>query len=226
MTTENGRSPNREEVLRWIEDAGIVPVVRAPSPELAVRAADALLAGGVSVFEITLTVPGAVGVIQTLAERFHGKAIVGAGTVLNPEDASACIAAGAQFIVSPGFNAPTVDIARAFDLAVMPGALTPTEVMAAMAAGADMVKIFPCSAMGGAKYLKALRGPFPNTKFMPTGGVSAATAAEYIAAGASALGLGSELVDIAGLKAGNDGLLTEKARELVAIVRAARASGS
>lgn len=225
MTTENGRSPNREEVVRWIEDAGIVPVVRAPSPELAVRAVEALLAGGVSVFEITLTVPGAVGVIQALAERFHGRAIVGAGTVLTAEDASACIAAGAQFIVSPGFNAPTVEIARAFDLAVMPGALTPTEVMAAMAAGVDMVKIFPCSAMGGAKYLKALRGPFPKTKFMPTGGVSPATAAEYIEAGASALGLGSELVDIAALKAGNDGLLTEKARELVEIVRAARAKG-
>ena len=221
---DNGRDPDRQSVLRWIEQAGIVPVVRAPSPELAVRAVDALLAGGVSVFEITLTVPGAVDVIRALAERFRGRAIVGAGTVLTAEDASACIAAGAQFIVSPGFNAPTVAIARAFDLAVMPGALTPTEVMAAVAAGADMVKIFPCSAMGGAKYLKALRGPFPTVKLLPTGGVSPGTAAEYIAAGASALGLGSELVDIAALQAGNDGLVTEKARELVEIVRAARAA--
>jgi 2-dehydro-3-deoxyphosphogluconate aldolase/(4S)-4-hydroxy-2-oxoglutarate aldolase len=115
-----------------------------------------------------------------------------------------------------------MEVARAFGLAVMPGALTPTEVMAAVAAGADMVKIFPCSAVGGAKYLKALRGPFPKVKFLPTGGVSPSTAAEYIAAGASALGLGSELVDIAALEAGNDSVLTARARDLVAIVRAAR----
>lgn len=217
---------SRAEVLRWIEEVGVVPVVRAPSAALAVRAVEALLAGGVSVFEITMTVPGAIGVIRELAQRYAGRAVVGAGTVLTAADAIACIDAGAQFIVSPGFNPETVAAARARDVAVMPGALTPTEVIAAQASGADMVKIFPCSALGGAPYLKALRGPLPDVKLLPTGGVSAATAADFIAAGASAVGVGSELVDLKALAApdgSGDAVIAARARALLEVVRRARA---
>jgi 2-dehydro-3-deoxyphosphogluconate aldolase/(4S)-4-hydroxy-2-oxoglutarate aldolase len=216
-------TPRREAIRRRIEEVGIVPVVRAPSAELAVRATDAVLAGGISVFEITMTVPGAVEVIRLLSQRLRGQALIGAGTVLSPEDALACIDAGAAFIVGPGLNLATIAAAHQRDVPVMPGALTPTEVITAWQAGADMVKIFPCGALGGAKYLRALRGPLPQVRMLPTGGVSAATAGDYIAAGASALGVGSELVDTAALAAGQDRLLTERAQELVAVVTAARA---
>ena len=200
-----------------------MPVVRAPSAELAVRATDAVLAGGISVFEITMTVPGAVEVIRLLTQRLRGQALIGAGTVLTPEDALACIDAGAAFIVGPGLNLATIAAAHQRDVPVMPGALTPTEVITAWQAGADMVKIFPCGALGGAKYLRALRGPLPQVRMLPTGGVSATTAADYIAAGASALGVGSELIDTTALAAGQDRALTERAQELVAVVAAARA---
>jgi 2-dehydro-3-deoxyphosphogluconate aldolase/(4S)-4-hydroxy-2-oxoglutarate aldolase len=217
-------SARREAIRRRIEEVGIVPVVRAPSAELAMRATDAVLAGGISVFEITMTVPGAVEVIRLLSQQLRGRALIGAGTVLTPEDALACIDAGAEFIVGPGLNLATVAAAHSRDVPVMPGALTPTEVISAWQAGADMVKIFPCGAMGGAKYLRALRGPLPQVRMLPTGGVSASTAADYIASGASALGVGSELIDITALAAGQDQALTERARELVAVVQAARAN--
>ena len=216
----------REEVCRYIAQVGIVPVVRAPSVELAVRAAEALLLGGVSVLEITLTVPDAISVIALLNERFGERALIGAGTVLSAEQANACLDAGARFIVSPGLDLSTVEAVRARGVAMLPGALTPTEVMAAAKAGADMVKIFPCSAAGGAPYLRALRGPLPHVKLMPTGGVSLATAHEYIAAGAVALGVGTELVDMALLTANKDDELTERAKQFVKIVQAARDASS
>lgn len=214
----------RADVCQFLERVGIVPVVRAPSPELAVRAAEALLAGGVSVLEITMTVPNAVAVVELLNQRFGERALVGAGTVLDAAQANACLDAGARFIVSPGLDLATVAAVRARDVAVLPGALTPTEVMAAAKAGADMVKIFPCSAAGGASYLRALRGPLPHVKLLPTGGVSLATAHEYIAAGAVALGVGTELVDIALLQADRDQELTRRAEQFVSAVRAARDS--
>lgn len=213
---------SRESALAHLERVGLVPVVRAPSPELAIGVVEALVPGGIDVFEITMTVPNAVSVIRTLCERFAGRALVGAGTVLSAEDALRCIDAGASFVVSPGLDVPTVQAVRERGVAVMPGALTPTEVMAAIRAGADMVKIFPCSALGGAKYLRALKAPFPDVKLLPTGGVSVTTAGDYIAAGASALGVGAELVDIASLEAGDDAVLTERARALVAAVNEAR----
>jgi 2-dehydro-3-deoxyphosphogluconate aldolase/(4S)-4-hydroxy-2-oxoglutarate aldolase len=213
----------RAETCARIEEIGIVPVVRAASAELALRAAEAVLAGGISIFEITMTVPDAPAVIRTLCARLGSRAVVGAGTVLDAEAAARCLDAGAAFIVSPGFDPATVAAAHARGVPAMPGALTPTEVMAASKAGADMIKIFPASAVGGPKYLRALRGPFPDLKLLPTGGVNAATAADYIAAGAAALGVGSELVDPAALARGDDALLTTRARELVAAVAAARA---
>jgi 2-dehydro-3-deoxyphosphogluconate aldolase/(4S)-4-hydroxy-2-oxoglutarate aldolase len=214
----------RSEVLRQIEETGIVPVIRLPSSELAVRAVDAVLLGGISVVEITMTVPGAVRLIRSLVDRFSGRAIVGAGTVLEAKQALACVDAGADFIVSPGTDLPTIHAMRERDVAVMPGALTPTEVITAWKAGADMVKIFPCSALGGARYVRALRGPLPQVKLLPTGGVNAVTALEYILAGAAALGVGSELVDVGTLEAGQDAVVTERARELRHAVAAARAA--
>jgi 2-dehydro-3-deoxyphosphogluconate aldolase/(4S)-4-hydroxy-2-oxoglutarate aldolase len=214
---------SRAEVCRHVEEVGLVPVVRAPSAELAIRAVEAILAGGVSVCEITLTVPGALDTIRSLCGRLGGRACIGAGTVLAADEATACIDAGAQFIVSPGLDLRTLHTAQEHGVAVMPGALTPTEVITAWQRGADMVKIFPCSAVGGAKYLRALRGPLPQVKFLPTGGVNLTTAADYIAAGASALGIGTDLVDVSVLEAGRDGEITERARGLVQVIRAARA---
>jgi 2-dehydro-3-deoxyphosphogluconate aldolase/(4S)-4-hydroxy-2-oxoglutarate aldolase len=215
--------PRRTEVCRRIEEVGIVPVVRTATAEQAARAAAAVMEGGISIFEITMTVPDALGVIRALVERFGDRAVVGAGTVLDAAGAQACIAAGAAFIVSPGFDAGTVAAARAADVAVAPGALTPTEVITAWNAGADIVKIFPASAVGGAPYLRALRGPLPQVKLMPTGGVNVNTAAAYLEAGAVALGVGSELVDPAALARGEDALLTARARALVDAVKTARA---
>ena len=214
----------RAQTCRRIEDVGVVPVVRAPSATLALRAAEAVLAGGVSVFEITMTVPDAPAVIRALVARFGARAVVGAGTVLDGPTAEACIDAGAAFIVSPGLDLGTIAAAHGRGVPMMPGSLTPTEVIAAWRAGADLVKIFPAAAVGGPSYLRALRGPLPQVKLMPTGGVNATTAGEYIAAGAAALGVGSELVDLVALAAGQDALLTERARALMTAVRTARAA--
>lgn len=215
---------NAAQVSERIELGGVVPVIRAGSPELARGAIEALLEGGLSVFEVTLTVPNAVDLIETLVRRFAEQALIGAGTVLSASDARRCIQAGARFIVSPGFDAETVETARAADVAVMPGALTPTEVIRAWQSGANMVKVFPCSAVGGAKYIKALRAPLPQVKLIPTGGVNLETAGDYIRAGAAALGVGGELVDQAALESGRGSQLAVRARELLAAVREARAS--
>jgi 2-dehydro-3-deoxyphosphogluconate aldolase/(4S)-4-hydroxy-2-oxoglutarate aldolase len=216
---------NREEVCRRIEEVGIVPIVRVPTATLALRAVDALLAGGVPVLEITLTVPDAIDLLRSLVARLGRRpdVLVGAGTVLDAASAAACAEAGASFIVSPGLDPAVIAAAHARELAALPGALTPTEVMNAAAAGADIVKIFPCSAVGGAKYLRALRGPFPHVKLLPTGGITPATAHEYFAAGAVAVGMGSELVDVAALDRGDETSVAERAREVVAAVRSARA---
>jgi 2-dehydro-3-deoxyphosphogluconate aldolase/(4S)-4-hydroxy-2-oxoglutarate aldolase len=212
----------RAEVCQRIEAVGIVPVIRAPSPERATEAAEAILAGGISVFEITMTVPDAPEVIRLLKSRLGDRALIGAGTVLDAAGARACIAAGAAFIVSPGLDLPTIAAAHEAGVAMMPGALTPTEVIAAWKGGADVVKIFPASAVGGASYLKALKGPLPQVKLMPTGGVNLSTARDFIAAGAVALGVGSELVDMSALAAGHPEVLTQRATEFLAAVTAAR----
>lgn len=213
----------REETLGQLENRVLVPVVRAPSAELATLAVEAILEGGISVFEITLTVPGAVPLIESLSKRFGARALIGAGTVLDVEQARACLGAGASFLVSPGLDLPTLEHVLSRGVPMMPGALTPTEVITAWKAGADMVKIFPCSALGGPKYLKALKGPLPQVKMLPTGGVNAATASEYLAAGAAALGVGAELVDAAALAAGKVDVITARARELVNAVASHRA---
>jgi 2-dehydro-3-deoxyphosphogluconate aldolase / (4S)-4-hydroxy-2-oxoglutarate aldolase len=212
----------RTETCDRIEALGIVPVIRVGSAGLAMRAVEALAAAGISVVEITMTVPDAIAVIASVGARFGSHVLIGAGTVTSADEARRAVGAGAQFVVSPGFDVEVVEAAHALDVLVMPGALTPTEIMAATRAGADWVKIFPCSALGGPAYLRALRGPFPHLKMMPTGGVNAATASAYIEAGAAALGVGSELVDPALLEAGRYESLRERALTFVTIVRAAR----
>jgi 2-dehydro-3-deoxyphosphogluconate aldolase/(4S)-4-hydroxy-2-oxoglutarate aldolase len=213
---------NKQEVLRRIAEVGVVPVVRASTAEEAVRVVEAIREGGVPVLEITMTVPRAVRVIEQLADRYGPEVVVGAGTVLDPETARACILAGAAFVVSPALNTATIELCRRYSVAVMPGALTPTEVVTAWQAGADVVKVFPCNALGGAKYLKSLKAPLPQVEMIPTGGVSLQTAAEFIEAGALALGVGADLVDTKAIRAGEAGKVTEAARAYVAAVRAAR----
>ena len=213
---------NKSDVIKQIRDTGIIPVVRATSAEEAMLAIDAIHAGGVSVLEITMTVPGAVGVIEQLAKKYGEDVLVGAGTVLDPETARVCILAGAQFVVSPALNVDTIAICRRYGITIMPGALTPTEVVQAWTAGADFVKVFPAGALGGASYLKASKAPLPQIELVPTGGVSLKTAADFIKAGASALGVGADLVDLKAIRDGQASVITERAKQYVEIVREAR----
>ena len=214
----------KPEVIRRIAEVGVVPVVRAQSADEAMRVVEAIREGGVPVLEITMTVPGAIGVIEQVGRRFGADVLLGAGTVLDAETARACILAGARFVVSPAFDRGTIELCRRYSVAVMPGALTPTEVMAAWTAGADVVKIFPCGAVGGASYIKSLKAPLPQVEMIPTGGVSVKTAADFIRAGSMALGVGADLVDTAAIRDGKARLVTEKAREYVRLVQEARAS--
>ncbi len=213
-----------DEVIRRIGEIGIVPVVRASSVEEANRAVEAICAGGIPVVEITMTVPNAISVIRELVQRRGGDVLIGAGTVTNADQAESCLRAGAQFLVSPGFAVSVLSVARANAKLAIPGALTPTELMNAQDHGARLVKIFPCGNVGGAKYLKSLKAPFPHASLIPTGGVNAGNAAEFIAAGAFALGVGADLVDAAALREGNLEKITAAARELVTAVSTARAA--
>jgi 2-dehydro-3-deoxyphosphogluconate aldolase/(4S)-4-hydroxy-2-oxoglutarate aldolase len=214
---------NKQDVIRRIKEVGLVPVVRASSAEEAFEVIEAIKAGGVPILEITMTVPRATSVIEQVIATFGDEALVGAGTVLDAETARACILAGAQFVVSPALNLETIALCRRYGVAVMPGALTPTEVVQAWTAGADFVKVFPAGALGGASYLKALKAPLPQIELIPTGGVSLKTASDFIKAGASALGVGADLVDTKALREGQAHLITERARQYVEIVREARA---
>jgi 2-dehydro-3-deoxyphosphogluconate aldolase / (4S)-4-hydroxy-2-oxoglutarate aldolase len=212
-----------EEVSRRIEEVGIVPVVRAATVEEANRAIEAILAGGIPVVEITMTVPNAIAVIREVAKQHGNDVLIGAGTVTNAEQAEASLRAGAQFLVSPGLAVSVLSVARAHDKLAIPGALTPTELMNAQEQGAQLVKIFPCGNVGGPKYLKSLRAPFPKACLIPTGGVNVANVAEFIAAGAFALGVGADLVDATALREGNLEKIKSAAQELVQAVVAARA---
>ena len=201
------------DTIQRIREGVLIPVVRAKSAGDALAAVEAIRAGGISIFEITLTVPGAVRTIAELTKRLGDSALIGAGTVLDPDSARQCVDAGARFIVSPALDIPTIEACRTMNVPVFPGALTPTEVVTAWKAGADAVKIFPANAVGGAKYLKSLKAPLPQIQLIPTGGVNLETVADFIAAGALALGVGADLVT------GDAAAITEKARQYVAAVR-------
>lgn len=213
----------KSQVLDRIRSIGIIPVVRAASGEEALQAVDAIKAGGLSVLEITMTVPGAVRILEAIAKRFGDEVLVGAGTVLDADTARECVKAGAQFVVSPALNLETIAFCRQAKCAVMPGALTPTEIVQAWSAGADFVKVFPCGAMGGASYIKSLRAPLPQIELVPTGGVSLATAGSFIEAGAVAIGVGADLVDLKAIRSGDSEKVTEMTRAYLEAVRTARA---
>ncbi|HEY0431419.1 MAG TPA: bifunctional 4-hydroxy-2-oxoglutarate aldolase/2-dehydro-3-deoxy-phosphogluconate aldolase [Pyrinomonadaceae bacterium] len=213
---------NKSEVLQRISEVGVIPVVRAASGEEATKVIKAIKLGGLAILEITMTVPGAIKVIEEVANRYGEEVVVGAGTVLDPETARDCILAGATFVVSPSLNVQTIELCRHQSIAVFPGALTPTEVVTAWQAGADAVKIFPCGAVGGAKYLASLKAPLPQVEMIPTGGVSLATAADFIAAGAFAVGVGADLVNLSAIRSGEPDKVAEAARAYVAAVAKAR----
>jgi 2-dehydro-3-deoxyphosphogluconate aldolase/(4S)-4-hydroxy-2-oxoglutarate aldolase len=213
----------KTEVLAELKRIGLVPVLRAASVEKAMALAGAIADGGVTVLEITMTVPGAIEVMKRLAKE-RPDILIGAGTVLDPETARMCILEGAQFVVSPALNFATIEMCHRYGIGVLPGALTPTEVVAAWQAGADVVKVFPASAMGGAKYLTALKGPLPQVEMVPTGGVSLATAKEFLEAGAFALGVGSDLADTKAMDSGNAAKVTETAKKYLEIVGEYRGS--
>lgn len=211
---------NKGRVLSQLRECGLVPVVRAQSADEALALAGALIAGGLTVLEITLTVPEASKVIQALSRQ--PQIVVGAGSVLGGAAAREALLAGARFLVSPAVDLEVIAVGRASDVAVMPGALTPTEVVRAWGAGADLVKIFPVSALGGPAYVRALKGPLPHVELMPTGGVRREELREYFGAGAAAVGAGGDLADPAAIRAGEAEAVSAAAREWCAAVRQAR----
>jgi 2-dehydro-3-deoxyphosphogluconate aldolase/(4S)-4-hydroxy-2-oxoglutarate aldolase len=211
----------KHEVRAVIEEIGIVPVIRAASPQEARFAAEAVWQGGIHIVEITMTVPGALHVISDLVKTMP-KLLVGAGTVVNQDLALQCFDAGAQFLVTPGFSPQTVAAAHRLDLLILAGALTPTEVITAWDAGVDLVKIFPCGNMGGPSYIKALKGPLPEVPLVPTGGVNLETAADYIRAGAAALGVGGELILKHAFQQGKPELISDLAIRYAELVKEAR----
>lgn len=212
----------REDIRKWVSDVGIVPVIRASSAKEAMLGAEAVCAGGIPVVEVTMTVPNAVEVIYQLAKCAGHEVLIGAGTVVDVETARRCLDAGAQFIVSPGSDAETISFVISQGKVMMPGALTPTEVMLAWKSGADFVKVFPCGMVGGANYIRALRGPFPEVPLIPTGGVNLDTAADFIRAGCPAIGIGGDLVSAKALRAGDKLSITSLARQYVELVREAK----
>ena len=211
------------DILGRISRIGIVPVVRAASGAEAIAVVEAIRDGGIDVIELTMTVPGAVDVIRELVKDCGDQIVVGAGTILDPETARACVLAGARFVVSPIVDVPTITCCRTYDVPVLPGALTPTEVVRAWQAGASMVKVFPCGAVGGASYVKALRAPLPQIPLVPTGGVSLDNVADFIRAGAAAVGAGADLADVKKVRAGAAAEVTERARRYVRDIEQARA---
>jgi 2-dehydro-3-deoxyphosphogluconate aldolase / (4S)-4-hydroxy-2-oxoglutarate aldolase len=214
---------DKPSALQRILDGGVIAILRASGPAGLVEAAGAIVAGGVVAVEFTLTTPEALWLIGAAREQLGERALVGAGTVLNETEARAALGAGAQFIVTPALRREVVETAQAVGVPVVPGAFTPTEVLTAWEWGADLVKLFPASA-GGPAYLQAVRAPLPQVRLVPTGGVSAANAGEYIRAGAAAVAVGGNLVDPAAIAAGAFERLTEAARRLAAVVREARRS--
>lgn len=200
---------------------GVVAIMRTKSSDQLLAAADAIKNGGVNVIEVTMTTPGALGVIEDAVKRYGSDVLFGAGTVLDPETARQAILSGAQFIVCPTFKRETVELCRRYSIPVMPGAYTPTEILTAWEAGADVVKVFPADTLGPA-FIKAVKGPLPQVKLIPTGGVSLNNIADFIKAGVEAVGVGGELINNALLESRDFNALTERARRFAEAVQAAR----
>lgn len=212
----------RQDTIDIIESVGVVAVIRLQDPARLRPVMDALAAGGVRALEVTMTVPRAIALVEQIAPALPAGFAIGAGTILDPETAQAAILAGARFVVSPVFNPAVIELCRRYDVAVMPGCFSPTEILKAWEAGADIVKVFPATSVGPG-YFRDLRGPLPQVKLMPTGGVSLENAGEWIAAGAVAIGAGTALVDRKAVAEGDYAAITERARRFVEAVRRARA---
>jgi 2-dehydro-3-deoxyphosphogluconate aldolase/(4S)-4-hydroxy-2-oxoglutarate aldolase len=212
---------NKNEVCNLIRDIGIIPAIRVSSAEDAHFAAEAVIQGGIPIVEITLTVPGAVELISHLV-RYHPKLLVGAGTVLDTDTARQCVEAGAGFLTSPGFDFTIVEFAIKENLAVLPGALTPTEVVTAWRVGSDFVKVFPCAGVGGDRYIKSLNTALPQIPLIAAGGVNQQTAASFILAGATAIGVGTELIPTEAIERRQSKRIRELARRFIGFVKEAR----
>jgi 2-dehydro-3-deoxyphosphogluconate aldolase/(4S)-4-hydroxy-2-oxoglutarate aldolase len=212
----------KNAILSSIINIGVVPIVRTTSAEAAVKAVEAIYRGGIRAAEITMTVPGALKALERVADQFGDQIVLGAGTVLDPETARVCMLAGAQFFVTPSLRIATIEMVKRYSKVILPGALTPTEVLTAWEAGADAVKVFPCGNVGGPKYIKALKGPFPQIEMVPTGGVNLDTTADFLRAGACAVAVGSELVDAKSVAAGDFAIFEERAKQYLAKVKEGR----
>jgi 2-dehydro-3-deoxyphosphogluconate aldolase/(4S)-4-hydroxy-2-oxoglutarate aldolase len=215
------KSMNREEVRARIEEVGVIPAIRVSSPEDALFAAESVASGGIPIVELTLTVPGAIGVIAHLVRNVP-ELIVGAGTVWDTETASRCVDAGARFLTSTGLDLKTVEFAARENIVIFPGALTPTEVMIAWKSGVDFVKVFPCSQLGGAAYIRALKAPFPQVPLIASGGVNQQNVADFFLAGATAVGIGAHLIPKKAIELRQQLRIHELAVRLISMVREAR----
>ena len=211
-----------ETTQQIIERVGIVPVLRATTAAQGRAVVDAIVAGGVTIVEVTMTVPGAIDLLKQLHKEYGAKLLLGSGTVTTAAQAQATIDAGAEFVVSPSLHPEVIAVTKKNGKISCPGGLTPTEAITAWNAGADYIKIFPCSAVGGAGYLKSLLAPFPQLKIIPTGGVTLQTAESFIKAGARALGVGSDLVNLAAIDAGKPEIITQTARAYLKVLAQAR----
>ena len=213
---------NRTAAVKSLTDIGLVPIVRASSSEEALKVVEAIRAAGVSTVEITMTVPGAIQLLESLSSQLGDKVLLGAGTVLDPETARLAILAGAEFLISPALNVKVIEMTRRYSKVSIPAGLTPTEIVTAWEAGADFVKVFPCGAMGGAEYIKALKAPLPHVEMIPTGGVSLETAPAFLKAGAAAIAVGGEIVDKKAVKEKRWEVVTENTRKFVEVVNRTR----
>jgi 2-dehydro-3-deoxyphosphogluconate aldolase/(4S)-4-hydroxy-2-oxoglutarate aldolase len=213
---------SRNATVSKILEVGVVPIIRTASSKTALEAARAVHRGGIHLLEVTMTVPGALGVLEALADELGDGLLLGAGSVLDPETARAAMLAGARFIVTPGLSVRTVEICKRYSVAALPGALTPTEVITAWEAGADLVKIFPVDNMGGPAYIKALKAPLPQIDMVPTGGVDLQNLADFFEAGASAVAVGSSLMNKIALKEGRYEVIEAAAKDFLRVAAAAR----
>ena len=212
----------RTAVVQSLKEIGLVPIVRATSTEDALKIVEAIRASGITTVEITMTVPGAIRVLETLASQLGGKVLLGAGTVLDPETARLAILAGAEFLISPTLNPKVIEMTRRYGKVSIPAGLTPTEILTAWEAGADFVKVFPCGSLGGADYIKAVKAPLPQVEMIPTGGVTLDTAADFLRAGAAAIAVGGEIVDKKAVASKKWDVITENARKFIDLVSRTR----
>jgi 2-dehydro-3-deoxyphosphogluconate aldolase / (4S)-4-hydroxy-2-oxoglutarate aldolase len=212
----------KREVFNRMVSEGLIPVIRVASVTEAMDVADAIKEGGVTLIEITMSVPGALDAIKELTKKYKDDIIMGAGTLLDTETGRAALLAGAQFLVTPTLNLELIELAHRYSAVIVPGAATPTEILTAWNAGADMVKVFPAAQLGGPEYIKALRGPLPQVLYVPTGGVNLQNAGAFIKAGATALGAGGELVDKKAVKEKKFNIITENTRAFLKVIKEAR----